>query len=279
LVKTFFSLFSFLFVVSCATTQQQVVTPSPTEGTTTVKVTKIGVDERQTPPLSFFLVPETLDVDVPQDKDTPLSVNLVNCKEEVLLVSVNQQTTPRWINIQPAFLVKALEIKRIDFTLMPYKLKEVPKEFSITFKAKESVRSLKLQINVVKSEDSEAVKKEGVQPAPPEVDKKPVEHPKVKEVVRIVLFSVHVASFKKREEALDFVDSMPNLEPKTSMVLYDLGSKGLWYRVLVGLYSTREIASGVARHFKEFFGWSYSMPLQVYEDSFLRGEVKKRKRE
>ncbi|MFH1332460.1 MAG: SPOR domain-containing protein [archaeon] len=280
LVEMFFSLFIFLFVVSCATTQQQVVMPTPTEGTTKVRFTKIGVDEKQAPPLSFFLVPETLNVEVPYEKDTPLFVNFVNCKEEVLMVSVNPQTIPEWIRIHPAFLVRALEIKRVDFTLMPYKSKDVPQEFSITFKAKESVRNLKLTVKVSKSEKVDSLGKQEVQPVPPkEVEKKPIEVPKVKDVVRRVLFSVHVASFKNREEALDFVDSMPNLEPKTSVILYDLGSKGLWYRVFVGLYNTHETALGVARHFKEFFGWGYALPIQVYEDSFLRGKVKKRKRE
>ncbi len=112
-------------------------------------------------------------------------------------------------------------------------------------------------------------KKAEVQPAE-QASAKPVEKPAVSAVVQSTTappppsaavavpavkpegnFFVQVASFKAKDDAAKLIDRLQNYQLKPSLEQANLGQKGVWYRVLVGPFATRESADQVVALLKE----------------------------
>ncbi|MEM4245021.1 MAG: SPOR domain-containing protein [Candidatus Nanoarchaeia archaeon] len=281
-MKIFFKfLFVFFFLFSCSTTKPVVQNQQlPPPESVKVKITKIGEDltQKQTP--SFVLFPNFFDLNIPENKDSEFSVDVVNCKQDLLAITVKSDFSIDWVYFQPVFLLKPFEVKKFKFVMKPYnrKSRATLEEFGIKFSTNEFFQDLKLKVSVLISEVSQDKKE--VSQAKHDVVFSPVNTPErlkktSENIIRrpVYFYTVHVGSFKTKEEALEHVRRIPRLEPQISVVGYDLGSKGIWYRVLIGLYKSVSEAAGVAKHFKEFMGFDYASPIRVEEEHFMKNIV------
>lgn len=276
-------LFVFFLLFSCSTTKPVVQHQElPPPDAVKVKITKIGEELPPKQKPSFVVLPDFFELNILENIDSEFAVDVINCKQDILALTVSTTSSPEWISFQPVFLLKPFEIKKFNFVMMPYKRKNrVPlEEFGIKFSSKDLVQDLKLKVSVLISEVPRD--KKDVSKAKPEVvsqlakePEKPKEPPKTVEKIKesVYFYTVHIGSFKSKEEALDHVRSIPRLEPQISIVGYDFGSKGVWYRVLIGLYKSVNEASGVAKHFKEFMAFDYANPVRVEEEHFKKNVV------
>lgn len=66
-----------------------------------------------------------------------------------------------------------------------------------------------------------------------------------------IAFVVQVASFRTREDADKLADHLKGYQLSTFVESADLGTKGVWYRVLTGPYASRESADQTAKLLQE----------------------------
>lgn len=94
-------------------------------------------------------------------------------------------------------------------------------------------------------EAAAAVKKQSVAKpaAPPEIPKKPVAE---KAVAADGPYLVQVASFRTSEDAVKMANRLKVYKLTSFVESADLGKKGVWFRVLVGPYASREKADQAA---------------------------------
>lgn len=71
-------------------------------------------------------------------------------------------------------------------------------------------------------------------------------------------FTIQVASFKERKKAEEVLTTLEKKGHAGHIVTRDLGSKGVWYRVYVGNFNTKEEASVLLKELKT-----------MYKDSFV----------
>ena len=81
--------------------------------------------------------------------------------------------------------------------------------------------------------------------APP----KPVKEEVVSPVKPLVTYSIHAGSFRKTEFAQKDVNRFSKLGFNAYIERVDLGDKGIWYRVKIGLYNTRAEALSAEKEF------------------------------
>jgi cell division protein FtsN len=83
--------------------------------------------------------------------------------------------------------------------------------------------------------------------APPQ----PVKEEVVSPVKPSVTYSIHAGSFRKTEFAQKDVNRFSNLGFNAYIERVDLGDKGIWYRVKIGLYNTRAEAGAAEKELLE----------------------------
>lgn len=233
-----------------------------------VKITKLG-EGTQLPgnKIPFFLVPGYVELKISENVDATADVSIINSKAENVVISVTTKPVVDWIGFYPVLLLRPYEVKRVNFTFIPQRIKNAESEIDIVFKADDYVQNVRVKVALAfPAEGKDIIRDSQQRKGERRVEKKnPVE---VRVYEPVWFYTVHVASFKTLGEAKDHLSKIPQLEPKISVILYDLDKKGLWYRVCIGLYRTKEESGRVANHFINFFGFGYSSPLMVREDVF-----------
>jgi len=63
-------------------------------------------------------------------------------------------------------------------------------------------------------------------------------------------FAIQVASFRKKKRALSFIDSLKKDNYDAYIVTKNLGGKGVWYRVRIGNFSTKNEAGNALKEIK-----------------------------
>ena len=109
-------------------------------------------------------------------------------------------------------------------------------------------QSVELPIEKISEKPVEvAVEKPVEEVAPP----KPVKEEVVSPVKPSVTYSIHAGSFRKTEFAQKDVNRFSKLGFNAYIERVDLGDKGIWYRVKIGLYNTRAEADAAEKELLE----------------------------
>ena len=107
-------------------------------------------------------------------------------------------------------------------------------------------QSVELPIEKISEKPVEvAVEKPVEEVAPP----KPVKEEVVSPVKPLVTYSIHAGSFRTTEFAQKDVNRFSKLGFNAYLERVDLGDKGIWYRVKIGLYNTRAEALSSEKEF------------------------------
>ncbi|MBI4765834.1 MAG: AAA family ATPase [Deltaproteobacteria bacterium] len=109
----------------------------------------------------------------------------------------------------------------------------------------------------------------------PEAIKLPGEIPNIQSSVSPFLYSVHLSSFKKKALADRAIEKICQEGLEAFGIVVQLPATGIWYRILVGQYQTRDEAQSLANRLRENGSFPYSTVISIPQgDIKIKQEIK-----